>query len=37
MVLTVSSKTSHCKGNEGQDTVSLLETMLMSEESETRC
>jgi hypothetical protein len=36
MVLSVSSETPHCKGNESQDTVTLLETMLMSTERETR-
>ena len=30
MVLLVSSETSHWKGNESQDTVTLLETVLMS-------
>ena len=30
MVLSVPSKTLHCKGNESQDTVALLETVLMS-------
>jgi hypothetical protein len=30
MVLPMSSETSHWKRNESQDTVSLLETMLMS-------
>jgi hypothetical protein len=36
MVLPVSSETPHCKGNESQDTVALLETMLMSTKRETR-
>jgi hypothetical protein len=36
MVLSVSSETPHCKGNESQDTVALLETVLMSTERETR-
>jgi hypothetical protein len=36
MVLSVLSKTPHCKGNESQDIVSLLETMLMSTKRETR-
>jgi hypothetical protein len=36
MVLPVSSETSHCKGNESQDTVTLLETVLMSTKRETR-
>jgi hypothetical protein len=36
MVLSVTSKTPHCKGNESQDTVTLLETVLMSTERETR-
>jgi hypothetical protein len=31
----VSSETPHCKGNESQDIVSLLETVLMSTERET--
>jgi hypothetical protein len=35
MVLFVSSETPHCKGNEIQDTVALLETVLMS--TEGRC
>jgi hypothetical protein len=30
MVLSLPSKTPHCEGNESQDTVSLLETILMS-------
>jgi hypothetical protein len=30
MVLPVLSETFHCKGNESQDIVSLLETVLMS-------
>jgi hypothetical protein len=32
----VSSETPHCKGNESQDIVSLLEIVLMSTERETR-
>jgi hypothetical protein len=36
MVLSVPSETPHCKGNESQDIVSLLETVLMSTERETR-
>jgi hypothetical protein len=36
MVLSVPSKTPHCKGNESQDTVALLETTLMSIEREMR-
>jgi hypothetical protein len=36
MVLSVPSETPHCKGNESQDTVALLETVLMSTERETR-
>jgi hypothetical protein len=32
MVLYVSSEAPHCKGNESQDTVALLETVLMSTE-----
>jgi hypothetical protein len=35
MVLSVSSETPHCKGNESQDIVALLETVLMSTERET--
>jgi hypothetical protein len=35
MVLPMLSETSHCKGNESQDTVTLLETMLMSTKRET--
>jgi uncharacterized protein involved in propanediol utilization len=34
--LYVSSETPHCKGNESQDIVSLLETVLMSTEREMR-
>jgi hypothetical protein len=34
MFLSVLFETSHCKGNESQDIVSLLETMLMSTEKE---
>jgi hypothetical protein len=30
------SETPHCKGNESQDTIALLETVLMSTERETR-
>jgi hypothetical protein len=36
MILSVSSETPHCKGNESQDIVSLLETVLMSTGRETR-
>jgi hypothetical protein len=36
MVLPVLSETSHWKGNESQDTVALLETMLMSAKRGTR-
>jgi hypothetical protein len=36
MVLSVPSETPHCKGNESQDIVALLETMLMSTKRETR-
>jgi hypothetical protein len=36
MVLPVPSETPHCKGNESQDTVALLETVLMSTKRETR-
>jgi hypothetical protein len=36
MVLFVTSETPHCKGNESQDIVALLETVLMSTERETR-
>jgi hypothetical protein len=36
MILSVSSETPHCKGNESQDIVSLLETLLMSTRRETR-
>jgi hypothetical protein len=36
MVLPVSSETPHCKGNESQDIVSLLENVLMSTKRETR-
>jgi hypothetical protein len=35
MGLPVLSETSHCKSNEGQDTVALLETVLMSTKRET--
>jgi hypothetical protein len=35
MFLSVSFETPHCKGNESQYIVSLLETMLMSTERET--
>jgi hypothetical protein len=35
MVLSVSFETPHCKGNEIQDTIALMETMLMSTERET--
>jgi hypothetical protein len=30
MILSVTSETPHCNGNEGQDIVTLLETKLMS-------
>ena len=36
MILFVPYETPHCKGNESQDTVAFLETMLMSTERETR-
>jgi hypothetical protein len=36
MVLHVLFETHHCKGNENQDTVALLETVLISTERETR-
>jgi hypothetical protein len=36
VVLPVSSKTSHWKGNESQDIVTLLETVLMSTKRGTR-
>jgi hypothetical protein len=36
MILFVSSETPRCKGNESQDIVTLLETVLMSTERETR-
>jgi hypothetical protein len=36
MIFFVSSKTPHCKGNESQDIVALLEIVLMSTERETR-
>ena len=36
MVLFVSSDAPHCKGNESQDTVSLLKTMMMLTEKETQ-
>jgi hypothetical protein len=36
VVLPVPSETSHWKGNESQDTVSLLETVLMSTKRGTR-
>jgi hypothetical protein len=36
MGLSVSSETPHYKGNESQDIVTLLETVLMSTERETR-
>jgi hypothetical protein len=36
MVLSVSSETLHCKGNEIQYIVSLMETMMMLIERETR-
>jgi hypothetical protein len=35
VVISVSSKTPHGKGNEGQDNVALLETVLMLTERET--
>jgi hypothetical protein len=34
MVLLVSSETPHCKGNESQDTIALLENVLMSTKRE---
>jgi hypothetical protein len=36
MIISVSSKTPHCKGNESQYIVALLENVLMSIERETR-
>jgi hypothetical protein len=36
MGLPVPSETSHCKSNESQYTVALLETVLMSTKRETR-
>jgi hypothetical protein len=36
VVFPVLSETPHYKGNESQDTITLLETMLMSIERETR-
>jgi hypothetical protein len=36
MALSMSFESPHCKGNESQDIVSLLETMLMSTKRETR-
>jgi hypothetical protein len=36
MVLSMSSETRHCKGNESQDTTALLEMVLMSTEMETQ-
>ena len=36
MVLSVSSETHHCTGNESQDIAALLETVLMSTERETQ-
>jgi hypothetical protein len=33
---SMSSETPHCKGNESQDIVSLLETVMMSTERETQ-
>jgi hypothetical protein len=36
MILSVSSETPHCKGNESQDIVSLMEILLMSTKRETR-
>jgi hypothetical protein len=36
MVLSVSFETPHCKGNESQDTVTLLEIVLMLTKRETR-
>jgi hypothetical protein len=35
MVLFVSFETPHCEGNESQDTIARLETVLMSTERET--
>jgi hypothetical protein len=35
MILSVSSETPHCEGNESQDIVSLLEIVLMLTERET--
>jgi hypothetical protein len=36
MVLSMSSKTPHCKDNESQDIVALLKIVLTSTEKETR-
>jgi hypothetical protein len=36
MILFVPPKTPHCKGNESQDTSSLMETVLMLTERETQ-
>jgi hypothetical protein len=36
MILSVPSETPHCEGNESQDTVALLEIVLMSIERETQ-
>jgi hypothetical protein len=36
MILSVSSETPHCGGNESQDTIVLLGTVLMSTEREMR-
>jgi hypothetical protein len=36
MILSMPSKTPHCKGNESQDIASLMETMLMSKGRETQ-
>jgi hypothetical protein len=36
MVLFVSFETPHCKGNESEDIVTLLETVWMSTEKETQ-
>jgi hypothetical protein len=36
MVLSMLSETPNCKGNESQDTIALLEIVLMSTERETR-
>jgi hypothetical protein len=36
MILSVSSETPHCEGNESQDIIALLENVLMSTERDTQ-